>query len=382
MKIAFIYDVAYPWVTGGAEMRVYEVARRLVLQGHEVHWYTLGWWWDKSTQEDLVKEGIVFHGVSKPISIYSGNRRSIKEAIYFALKLFRPLFKEKFDVVDCQGFPFFSCFTAWLHSLSGRSRLIITLHEVWGDYWYQYLGRIGILGRLVEKLMVHLTRDLIVVSSKTFQDLQKERKIDARIIPNGLDFERIQGLKPSPLGADVLFAGRLIPEKGVDLLIQTLPLLKEVHPDLKCFITGDGPERDNLQLLASKLGLENNINFTGFIKDQEELLRIMKSSQVFVLPSRREGFGMVVLEANACGLPVIVVNHPMNAAVELVENNQNGFIVEASEKALAEVIITALKNKDKMQEACIEFARDYDWDEIVDDLEEFYQEVASSTSIS
>jgi glycosyltransferase involved in cell wall biosynthesis len=378
MKIAFIYDVAYPWVTGGAEMRVYELARRLVLRGHEVHWYTMGWWWDENNQEDLLKDGIKFHGVSRPVSIYSGSRRSIKEAIYFALKLSRPLFREKFDVVDCQGFPFFSCFTAWFHSLLGRSRLIITLHEVWGEYWYQYLGRIGILGRIVEKLMVHLTRDLLVVSSKTYQDLQKERKIDACIIPNGLDFERIQGLKPSSIVSDVLFAGRLIPEKGVELLIRTLPLLKKDHPHLKCLITGDGPERDNLEYLASKLELQENINFTGFIKDHEELLRIMKSSQVFVLPSRREGFGMVVLEANACGLPVVVVNHPMNAAIELVKNNENGFIVEASEKALADSIITGLNHKNDMQDACIEFAQGYDWAGIVLDLEDFYQKVTSS----
>jgi glycosyltransferase involved in cell wall biosynthesis len=379
MKIAFIYDVAYPWVTGGAEMRIYEVARRLALRGHEVHWYTLGWWWDEHSQDDLVKDGIIFHGVSKPVPIYSGSRRSIKEAIYFALKLLRPLFKEKFDVVDCQGFPFFSCFTAWFHSLLGRSRLIITLHEVWGDYWYQYLGRIGILGKLVENLMIHLTNNLITVSSKTFQELQKQRKIDAAIIPNGLDFEKIKGLKPSPAWSDIIFAGRLIPEKGVDLLIQTLPLVKETYPDLLCFIIGEGPELDKLKKFASQLNLDENIKFTGFLKDQDELLKIMKSSRVLVHPSRREGFGMVVLEANACGLPVVVVKHPMNAAVELVKENNNGFAVEESEVALAEGIITAIKNKEKMQGACIEFARGYDWDEIVSNLENFYQKVIMSS---
>ncbi len=379
MKIAFIYDAAYPWVTGGAEMRIYEVARRLVIMGHEVHWYTQGWWWDGKSQDNLVRDGIVFHGVSQPIPLYSGSRRSIKEAIYFALNLIRPLFSEKYDVVDCQGFPFFPCFTAWFHSLIGRSQLVITLHEVWGEYWYQYLGRLGVLGRVVEKLMIHLTSNLIVVSLKTLQDLQKERRIQARIIPNGLDFQKIRGLEPSPQGADVLYAGRLIPEKGVDLIIRTLPLLKKDHPDLKCFIIGDGPERSDLELLASELKLDETVNFTGFLNDQEELLKIMKSSQVFVLPSRREGFGMVVLEANACGLPVVVVNHPMNAAVELVKNNQNGFIVDATEKALAEGITAGLKEKKNMQEACIEFARGYDWEEIVLDLEDFYHELASST---
>lgn len=165
----------------------------------------------------------------------------------------------------------------------------------------------------------------------------------------------------------------------MDLLIRALPLVKEVHPDLKCFITGDGPERDNLELLASELQLKRNIKFTGFLKDHNELLKIMKSSQVFVFPSKREGFGMVVLEANACGLPVVVVEHPMNAAVELVKNNQNGFIVEGSEVALADGIITGLKNKKNLEAACVEFARGYDWDEIVLNLEDFYQEVIKST---
>jgi len=86
---------------------------------------------------------------------------------------------------------------------------------------------------------------------------------------------------------------------------------------------------------------------------------------------------MVVVEANACGLPVVVVKHPMNAAVELVKHNQNGFAVEASEASLAEGIITALKSKEKMQGACIEFARDYDWDKIVCNLENFYQKVTN-----
>jgi len=378
MKIAFIYDVAYPWVTGGAEMRVYEMAKRLAIHGHEVHWYTMGWWWDDSNHEDLLLDGINFHGVSKPISIYSGSRRSIKEAIYFALKLLRPLFKEKFDVVDCQGFPFFSCFTARLHSLFGRSRLIITLHEVWGDYWYQYLGRAGILGKVVENMMLHLTPNLITVSSKTFQDLQNIRNADAQIIPNGIDFEKIRTIKPSPPTGDVIFAGRLIKEKGVDLLIRAMPIVKQVYPDLNYVITGDGPERAKLEKLASKLNLEDNIKFTGFLKEQDELLAIMKSSQVFVLPSRREGFGMVVLEANACGLPVVVVNYPMNAAVDLIKDNENGLVAEASETGLADGIITCLREKKNMQDSCIELARGYDWDKIVLNLEDFYQNVINS----
>ena len=121
MKIAFIYDAVYPWVKGGAEKRVYELAKRLAQRGHEVHWYSIGWWWPEQGQKDITMDGIILHGVSKPIELYSDDRRSIKEAILFSLKLFKPLWKESFDVVDCQGFPFFSCFIARIHSIVGKS---------------------------------------------------------------------------------------------------------------------------------------------------------------------------------------------------------------------------------------------------------------------
>ena len=94
-------------------------------------------------------DGIHLHGVSHPIELYSNNRRSIKEAILFSIKLFKPIMEENFDVVDCQGFPFFSCFTAKIHSMIGKSTLVITLHEVWNDYWYEYLGKLGIFGKII-----------------------------------------------------------------------------------------------------------------------------------------------------------------------------------------------------------------------------------------
>lgn len=373
MKIAFVYDAIYPWIKGGAEKRVYELAKRLSQRGHEVHWYGIGWWWTEDKQEDIKYDGIYLHGVCKPMDLYKNERRSIKEAIYFALKLFPKLMKENFDIVECQGFPFFSCFTAKIHSLFGKSKLIITLHEVWNDYWYDYLGNAGIFGKIIEKSVINLTDNIIVVSSKTKRDLRRIKKSENSIIvPNGIDCKYISQIKPSKESADIIFAGRLIKEKNVDILIKAVHLVKNQIPDIKCFIIGDGPEKAKLEMLVSKLDIQDNIIFKGFMENYDDLIAYMKSSKVFVLPSIREGFGIVVIEANACGLPVVVVDHKMNAATDLIINNKNGIISKLSENDIKDMIIKMIYKKEEMNNNCIETAKNYDWDKIVESLEDYY----------
>lgn len=377
MKIAFIYDAAYPWVTGGAERRIYEVSTRLVKRGHEVHWYSLAWWWEDEGKMDIEMEGIKLHGVSKPKPLYSDDRRSIKEAIFFSLHLLNPLMKAKFDVVDCQGFPFFSSFVSKFHEAFGRSKMVITLHEVWGDYWYEYLGRAGFFGKLVERSMLALTDRFITVSQKTERDLQSIKRTDrSQTVPNGIDLNQIKNVKQLNVDVDLLFAGRLIKEKKVDLMIKALPQVIQTYPGLKCKVVGDGPERARLEKLRDDLNLTDAVEFSGFVEGYTELISTMKASKLLVLPSKREGFGMVVVEANACGIPVVVVDYPMNAAKDLVENGENGYISKPNPEDLAINIIKTIGNTDMMKESSMAMAQNYDWEKIVDRLEAIYVETA------
>lgn len=375
MKIAFIYDAVYPFVTGGAEKRVYEIAKRLSQRGHEVHWYGIGWWWPEKGQKDIIMDGIHLHGVCGPMELYNDGKRSIKEAIYFALKLFPKLMKEDFDIVDCQNFPYFSCFIAKQHSLCGRSTLVITLLEVWGDYWYQYMGPMGFFGKLVEILTLKLSNRIISISSKTNRDLQNIRNVkDAVVIPPGINFNEITELKSRDKKWHIIYAGRLIKEKRIDLLIKSLACVRKNMPDVKCLIVGEGPEERQLKNLSKELGLDENIKFKGFLDNFPDLISCMKSSQVFVLPSEREGFGMVVIEANASGLPVVVVESPHNAALDLVIPGTNGFVSEAREDDLANKIIKSIQQSHKMKNECIKVAQQYGWDKITLQLEKFYQD--------
>lgn len=372
MKIAYIYDAVYPWIKGGAEKRIYEIGKRLADKGHEVHWYGIGWWFEGNNGRTIDHDGIILHGVCEPMQLYVDGRRSIKEAIYFAGKLLPKLVKERFDVIDCQEFPYFPCFTAKVHSLFRRTPLVITWHEIWDKYWFEYLGKKGLFGWIVERLTAKLISKNIAVSERTKKDLESLGVKNVKVIHNGIDFKKIKSVKPSEEESDIVFAGRLIKEKNVDVLIKAISLIKREISDIKCIIIGDGPEKEKLMKLAKELRVENNVKFVGFLENHNDVIAYMKSSKVFVLPSTREGFGIVALEANACGLPVVTVNHGRNAACDFV-NGENGFVCELSAEDIAEKILIGLEMGKIVRRKCVENAMEYDWDGIAKKCEGIYR---------
>jgi glycosyltransferase involved in cell wall biosynthesis len=379
MKIAYIYDAIYPWVKGGVERRIYEIAKRLANKGHEIHWYGIGWWLDNddSYNNRVIKhENITLHSVCGPMTLYVNGKRNINEALVFSGKLFLKLIKESkesFDVIDCQEFPYLPCFVAKTHSLLRRAQLVITWHEIWDKYWFEYLGKKGLFGWIVERLTLKLSCENVAVSKRVKSYIERVGVKNVKLIPNGVDFKQIVNVRPSREESDVVFAGRLIRDKNVDLLIKAIFYLKKEMPDIKCMIIGDGPEKTKLINLAEKLNIASNVKFVGFLENLDEVVSYMKSSKVFVSPSTREGFGMVVLEANACGLPVVTVNHERNAACELIDHGSNGFICKLSPEDIAEKILLGIEMKEVMREKCIEKARNYDWAKIVDSVELLYE---------
>lgn len=319
MKIAFVYDMVYPFKIGGVEKRIWELSRRLIDTGHEVHIFGLKLWDGPS---DFLHDGIMVHGVGRKFPFHTGKsgRRAIFPALWFSAGLWYSLLRKgKFDLIDCQNFPYFPCFSVKFVSFLRKTPLLITWHEVWGIYWRDYMGFIGECGIAVERLVKGLTHHHAAVSKTTRVQLQHLGVKDPIVIlPNGVDLEKIHMILPSPEQSDIIFIGRLIRDKHVDVLLGALGLLHTSFPDIRCFIIGRGPEEENLKEEAVSYGLQENVRFIGFVKDQEDLIRLMKASRLCVLPSTREGFGMVALEALACGVPVVTARHPGNAICDLV----------------------------------------------------------------
>ncbi len=373
IKLAIVYDAIYPYVKGGAEKRFYEIGKRLTKNGYEVHWYGMKLWRGKKV---VRKEGIYLHGISKAMPLYTKNgKRSIWQAFYFGLSCLK-LINEDFDVIDCCGFPYFSLFTCKLVCFFKKKKLNSTWHEVWGEnYWKKYLGKLYIFGTLIEKMSIKLPDTIIIVSPQTENKIKTYLGFNKKIymIPNGIDIEIINKIKQNKIKSDVIYSGRLMEFKHIDMLIKVIKNIKTEIPSISCIIIGDGPEKKKLINLTKNLNLQNNIKFTGFLKNHDEVYSYIKSSKVFVLPSTREGFGIVVLEANACGIPVVTINHISNAGKDLIKDKINGFLADFNQKALAEKILTAIKTGGNMKQKCINKARSYDWNQITGSLMEVYK---------
>ena len=366
MEIAFLSDSVYPFNKGGKETRSYELSTRLAKKGFDVDFYTMKFWRGKSTKK---LDGVNFEGICFERPLYSGKGRSIWQAITFGLSSFK-LFNKDFDVMDADHMVYFHLFPAWIICKLRRKKFIVTWHEVWGrEYWEEYMGKKGYVGYLIEKLSSKLGDEIIAISEHTKKRLVRDLGVKAskiEVIPNGIDAKGNLKINASKEKSDIIFAGRLNEHKNVDYLIRAVSILKLKKPNVKCIIVGDGPEKKYLISLAKSLGLSSNIIFKGFIEDSNDVLKLIKSSKVFVLPSTREGFGISVIEANSLGIPVVTIKHKDNASKELIKEGKNGFVVKLDEKEISRNVLKAIKSGKGMKKGCVNEAENYDWDLIID----------------
>jgi glycosyltransferase involved in cell wall biosynthesis len=338
MKIVYVSDAVYPYHKGGKEKRLYELTTRLAAMGHDVHIYTMHWW--KTAGKDRTENGVHLHAVSKYYPMYNGDKRSIKEGLLFALNCFK-LMRVKFDVIDVDHMPFFPVIATWIVCVLRGKKLHGTWHEaLTTDDWTSYMGKSGYIAALIERVSIKLPYKIIAASNQTKRILADYHKRTKRVdlVASGIDTKLISTVKPAKVQCDVLYVGRLVKDKNVDKLINAFALVAKTNKEANCVIVGHGIEKANLQRQIKKLNLAKRVELLEPLAEASEVYAYMKRAKVFVLPSVREGFGIVALEALACNTPVVTVNTPSNAAKDLVVDGQNGSIVELNPKALAKGI--------------------------------------------
>ena len=331
MRILIVYDCLFPYTIGGGERWYRNLAERLVADGHEVTYLTLRQW-DRAERPALPGADVRVAGPR--MALYTGDRRRIAPPLVFGAGVLWHLLRHggRYDVVHTASFPFFSLLAAALVRPVRRYGLVVDWFELWSrEYWRDYLGVAGgRVGWAVQKLCLRVPQRAFTLARATAERLRAEGV-------HG-EVEVLTGLQELPPATDaphaarplVVFAGRHIPEKRAPALVRAFAALRDEAPELRLAVFGDGPDRPEVLRLIDELGLGDVARAPGFV-ERDELEETLASALCMVLPSRREGYGIVVVEAAARGVPSVVVADPDNAATELVDEGQNGFVAASAE---------------------------------------------------
>jgi 1,2-diacylglycerol 3-alpha-glucosyltransferase len=243
------------------------------------------------------------------------------------------------------------------------------------DIFYKYL------------LWIYKQADYIVYPSEFARQLfiKFNIEVETAVISNGVDTDEYKKIdteeffKKFNLPKDVkkiLYVGRMHPEKSLDTLIDSVPFISNKIPNIQVYIVGFGHMEEKLKKHAKSLGLEKKIIFFGKLSDEDKILAF-NACDLFVLPSLAELEGMVVLEAMACGKPILIANAKDSASTFFV--SENGLLFEPENpEDLARQAVKILSNdslRSKMGDASLETSKKYDINESVSRLEEIYYSV-------
>jgi len=231
--------------------------------------------------------------------------------------------------------------------------------------------------------------DALVYPTEFARDLLLLRKLEkhkqTHVISNGVDMSRFKKVDTGPFfqkfglprhTRNILYVGRLHPEKSVDTLIKAAPKILAKDPGVHFLVAGFGHLDTRLMQLAKDLGITKNIAFLGKVSD-DDLIVAYNACDIFVLPSLAELEGMAVLEAMACGKPIVVANAKDSAATYFVDGN--GLLFEPeNESDLAKQVLTLLSDPVtlvQMGQVSFEKSKHYDINESVSRLEKLYYSI-------
>ncbi len=310
------------------------LAQRLRDRGHEVTYITLRQW-EPGGSPNL--DGISIQTVGPRMHLYGrrGRRRSFPP-LAFGLGVLIHLIRHgrHYDIVHTASFPYFPLLGAALVRRPCGFRLVVDWHEVWSrSYWQRYAGTLsGSLGWCIQRVCASVPQTAFCFSELHAKRLRVGREGRTTTVLRG-EYDGPTSLTPvEPREPLVVYAGRHTTEKRVPSLVAAIAHARLSRPDLRAVIFGDGPERDLVLEAVADANLGDYVSVPGFVPPGE-LEDALARAACLVLPSEREGYGLVVVEAAARGTPSVVVRGPENGAVELVEAGINGCIADSNAAA-------------------------------------------------
>lgn len=342
MRIAFVYDVPYPWHKGGIEHILATEAQELAKE-HEVHFFTLRW---PGMERSFVYKGVHYHtfGEANEANTYRHGRRSIREALMFGIYSFS-IFGSRFDAIITDEFPVLHLLPIRIYGLLAGCKLVIRVDEVWGrEYWVSYLGGIfGGIAAFYSNLVLNSKKAFYVTNSSTTSRKLGEVGISRdriRIFAPVLENKTLAGIVPKAQRR-VIFSGRFIKEKRLDKWLGVFKKVSRSDHSVRALLVGDGPDRANIEATVRKLGLQGRVKIRGFYDNKKELYSAIANSSLFLHMSEREGLSIIALESLALGTPVVLPDYSP------IPSEVRSMCIVATEGQTASRVAAILKSGDK-----------------------------------
>jgi len=378
LRICFITKM-YPPRTGGGATYAYELANALGERGHRVDVYTQ----HVSGEEEMpwVHENVTVTRLTKtrPLVVFS--------TLYFSIACRREINFSQYDIVQGTLMPASTVALGPLFVRGLDCPLVVTSHgtslgeatsvalETPSDYLLKYFFHP--VNVAMDYFAGRTADSVIAISDHAKQQLSGTYRFNedsVHMIPHGVDLDRFQPSETdhdavSPETTTFLYVGRLGARKGLSLALKSFSLVDD--PETEFLIAGTGRHREQLEALADDLGIVDRVHFLGYVPN-EELPVLYSSADVFVLPSRYEGFGLVVLEAMACGTPVIGVE--AGGIPTAVGEEGGGLVVDRTVTDLADAFRTATSQSwiDEASSAAVGRAESMSWGDVAQQVENVY----------
>ncbi len=327
-------DILNP-LSGGAEKYTFEISKALIENGCEVHWFSSKFKNSKSLE---------FYENVKII------RRGNEFFVHFFGLIYAILNYKKYDLIidEFNGIGFFTFFL---------KKSILLIHQLYQEFWTKEIGKMFFFMKYIEKFLLFLYRNkfTITVSDSTLNNLKEIGFKNVVVVENGIDEINVNCRKEENL--TLCFLGRLRKTKNPEDAIKIFIKIKNFINDAKMIIIGTGPLENYLK---EKYKNVKDLYFLGYLSEEEKYKNVCKC-HFLIVPSIREGWGIVVIEASYLGVPVIGYNVP--GLRDSIKDGINGFLVNSIDEAV-DKILKIYNDKgfyNKLVESSKAYARRFSW---------------------
>jgi len=353
-------------------LRLLEIGKRLVANGHSVH-VICGMTEPRLPKHESI-DGIEVHYIRllsdsffrfRKLSFYLS-----RYLFYVAVSRLHSLIS---DIAPDIVIDYVSPAPSLVYPLTKKMgvRCYAEVMEYRGNQWFQFAGFVTALLGWGSQFLLRIFEYDQIISISEFTKYQLEQAGFAsdkiRVVPCGIDLEAFRiGNPPKRKRNSLVMVSRLVPVKGHVHLFDALAHVRERIPDVQLWVVGDGPARSELERYVLDRQLEKNVHFAGRVTDEEKA-RLLHTSTVFVSSSLVEGFGIVLLEAMACGLPIVAFDLPVYR--EFMDSQCGFLVAKGNDRLMAKQILRLLEDDEtrkRMAAHNLSHVKRFDWDRVAE----------------